>query len=182
MATFTDINKATQCSGLRAAALQQGICDHRGHWRSERHQSPTHSSPFTKRELVCLLGWTWRCKRSGRLQRARPADESCQTLPLYLSFLFFFFCQGTCPGRETLDVAQQISQTCLHCNPLRTTQTCKALFGLCQVDPPLKSHPFTFPSFLVLAVSHPPLNVLVSVRTYFGALNRVRRALLLQQI
>lgn len=40
---------------------------------------------------MCLLGWTWRCKCSGRVQRVRPADESCQTPPLYLSFLFLLF-------------------------------------------------------------------------------------------
>lgn len=37
----------------------------------------------------------------GFVQRVRPADEPCQTTPVYLSF----FCWDACPGWETLDEA-----------------------------------------------------------------------------
>lgn len=61
-------------------------------------------------EKTCVCVCVCRCSSTGPqsvnaplgfVQRVRPADEPCQTTPVYLSF----FCWDACPGWETLDEA-----------------------------------------------------------------------------
>lgn len=147
-------------------------------------------------EKTCVCVCVCRCSSTGPqsvnaplgfVQRVRPADEPCQTTPVYLSF----FCWDACPGWETLDEAleeeeKNPSPSGLHLCMQKYTQEYKHNAHIsshwCSVKQTHTRRGAEFDSYSFIFISPPPrlhsflfyLNVLISVHTYFGTLNRVR--------